>query len=162
MAAATGMSRSTVSRSWRAFALAPHRSQTFGLSTDPLFIDKVRDVVGLYLDPQEKTLLLCVDEKSQIQALGRSQPVLPMVPGVSLHRRHRAVEFTKFLSELDKEVPARPHHPASRGTRGDRGRGGRLGARCHRRPPTDLILERGHSEASGDSRRGGFAAGDYR
>ncbi|MFU9039427.1 IS630 family transposase, partial [Streptomyces sp. RCH5-5] len=135
MAAATGMSQSAISRIWRAFALAPHRSQTFKLSTDPLFIDKVRDVVGLYLDPPEKALVLCVDEKSQIQALDRSQPVLPMVPGVperrshdyvragtttlfaalevatgkvigSLHRRHRAVEFKKFLTKLDKEVPA--------------------------------------------------------
>ncbi|GGP58090.1 hypothetical protein GCM10010247_33540 [Streptomyces calvus] len=135
MAAATGMSQSTISRIWRAFALAPHRSQTFKLSTDPLFIDKVRDVVGLYLDPPEKALVLCVDEKSQIQALDRSQPVLPMVPGLperrshdyvragtttlfaalevatgkvigSLHRRHRAVEFKKFLTKLDKEVPA--------------------------------------------------------
>ncbi len=135
MAAATGMSQSAISRIWRAFALAPHRSQTFKLSTDPLFIDKVRDVVGLYLDPPEKALVLCVDEKSQIQALDRSQPVLPMVPGIperrshdyvragtttlfaalevatgkvigSLHRRHRAVEFKKFLTKLDKEVPA--------------------------------------------------------
>ena len=135
MAAATGMSQSAISRMWRAFALAPHRSQTFKLSTDPLFIDKVRDVVGLYLDPPEKALVLCVDEKSQIQALDRSQPVLPMVPGVperrshdyvragtttlfaalevatgkvigSLHRRHRAVEFKKFLTKLDTEVPA--------------------------------------------------------
>ncbi|GCD33360.1 IS630 family transposase [Streptomyces chrestomyceticus JCM 4735] len=135
MAAATGMSQSAVSRIWRAFALAPHRTQTFKLSTDPLFIDKVRDVVGLYLDPPEKALVLCVDEKSQIQALDRSQPVLPMMPGVperrshdyvragtttlfaalevasgkvfgSLHRRHRAVEFKKFLARLDKEVPA--------------------------------------------------------
>lgn len=107
----------------------------FKLSTDPLFIDKVRDVVGLYLDPPEKALVLCVDEKSQIQALDRSQPVLPMMPGVperrsrdyvragtttlfaalevatgkvigSLHRRHRAAEFRKFLTKLDKEVPA--------------------------------------------------------
>ncbi|CAM5434509.1 IS630 family transposase ISMsm2 [Streptomyces antimycoticus] len=135
MAAATGMSQSAVSRIWRAFALAPHRTQTFKLSTDPLFIDKVRDAVGLYLDPPEKALVLCVDEKSQIQALDRSQPVLPMMPGVperrshdyvragtttlfaalevatgkvigSLHRRHRAVEFKKFLARLDKEVPA--------------------------------------------------------
>ncbi len=135
MAAATGMSQSAISRIWRAFALAPHRSQTFELSTDPLFIDKVRDVVGLCLDPPEKALVLCVDEKSQIQALDRSQPVLPMIPGTperrshdyiragtttlfaalevatgkvigSPHRRHRATEFKKFLSKLDKEVPA--------------------------------------------------------
>ncbi|GLW19923.1 hypothetical protein Stsp01_66660 [Streptomyces sp. NBRC 13847] len=129
------MSQSAISRIWRAFAPAPHRSQTFKLSTDPLFIDKVRDVVGLYLDPPEKALVLCVDEKSQIQALDRSQPVLPMVPGIperrshdyvragtttlfaalgvatgkvigSLHRRHRAVEFKKFLTKPDTEVPA--------------------------------------------------------
>ncbi len=135
MAAATGMSQSTISRIGRAFALAPHRSQTFKLSTDPLFIDKVRDVVGLYLDPPEKALVLCVDEKSRSQAFDRSQPVLPMMPGVperrshdyvragtttlfaalevatgkvigSLHRRHRAAEFKKFLAKLDKEVPA--------------------------------------------------------
>ncbi|MFE0687883.1 IS630 family transposase [Streptomyces xiamenensis] len=137
MAAATSMSQSTISRIWRAFALAPHRSQTFKLSTDPLFIDKVRDVLGLYLDPPKKALVLCVDEKSQIQALDRSQPVLPMVPGVperrshdyvragtttlfaalevaigkvigSLHRCHRAAEFKKFLTKLDREVPASP------------------------------------------------------
>ncbi|GAB1331993.1 IS630 family transposase [Streptomyces sennicomposti] len=135
MAAATGMSQSAISRIRRAFALAPHRSQTFKLSTNPLFIDEVRDVVGLHPDRPEKALVLCVDEKSQIQALDRSQPVLPMVPGVperrshdyvragtttlfaaleaatgkvigSPHRRHRAVEFKKFLAELDKEVPA--------------------------------------------------------
>ncbi|MFF3863672.1 IS630 family transposase [Streptomyces sp. NPDC002209] len=135
MAAATGVSQSAISRIWRAFALQPHRAETFKLSKDPLFIDKVRDVVGLYLDPPERALVLCVDEKSQIQALDRSQPVLPMMPGVperrshdyvragtttlfaaldtatgkvigSLHRRHRAVEFKKFLAKLDKEVPA--------------------------------------------------------
>ncbi|WP_199820661.1 IS630 family transposase [Streptomyces sp. NRRL F-2664] len=135
MAAATGMSQSAISRIWRAFALQPHRAETFKLSKDPLFIDKVRDVVGLYLDPPERALVLCVDEKSQIQALDRSQPILPMMPGVperrshdyvragtttlfaaldtatgkvigSLHRRHRAVEFKKFLAKLDKEVPA--------------------------------------------------------
>ncbi|AJT69904.1 hypothetical protein T261_8311 [Streptomyces lydicus] len=86
MAAATGMSQSAISRIWRAFALAPHRTQTSLLSTDPLFIDKVRDVVGLYLDPPEKALVLCVDEKSQIRALDRSQPVLPMMPGVPERR----------------------------------------------------------------------------
>ncbi|MBB4986695.1 transposase [Streptomyces sp. SFB5A] len=132
MAAATGMSQSAISRIWRAFALQPHRAETSLLSKDPLFIDKVRDVVGLYLDPPERALVLCVDEKSQIQALDRSQPVLPGVPerrshdyarsGTttrfaaldtatgkvigSLHRRHRAVEFKKFLAKLDKEVPA--------------------------------------------------------
>lgn len=135
MAAKTGLSQSTVSRIWRAFGLQPHRAETFKLSTDPFFIDKVHDVVGLYLDPPERALVLCVDEKSQIQALDRSQPVLPMMPGVperashdylragtttlfaaldaamgkvigSLHRRHRAAEFRKFLSKLDREIPA--------------------------------------------------------
>ncbi|MFE5516094.1 IS630 family transposase [Streptomyces sp. NPDC056529] len=135
MAKELGLSQSTVSRVWRAFGLQPHRSETFKLSTDPYFVDKVHDVVGLYLDPPERALVFCVDEKSQIQALDRSQPVLPMMPGVpqrvthdyvragtttlfaalevatgkvigSLHRRHRAEEFKKFLIKLDKEVPA--------------------------------------------------------
>ncbi len=135
MAKELGLSQSTVSRVWRAFGLQPHRSETFRLSTDPYFVDKVHDVVGLYLDPPERALVFCVDEKSQIQALDRSQPVLPMMPGVpqrvthdyvragtttlfaalevatgkvigSLHRRHRAEEFKKFLIKLDKEVPA--------------------------------------------------------
>ncbi|KOU46260.1 IS630 family transposase [Streptomyces sp. WM6378] len=135
MAQRTGMSQSTVSRIWRAFGLKPHRTESFKLSTDPFFVDKVHDVVGLYLDPPERALVLCVDEKSQIQALDRSQPVLPMMPGVperrshdylragtttlfaaldaasgqvigSLHRRHRTAEFRKFLAKLDREVPA--------------------------------------------------------
>ncbi|MFI1414961.1 IS630 family transposase [Streptomyces sp. NPDC020707] len=135
MATQTGLSQSTVSRIWRAFGLQPHRTETFKLSTDPYFIDKVHDVVGLYLDPPERALVFCVDEKSQIQALNRTQPVLPMMPGLpqrvthdyvragtttlfaalevatgkvigSLHRRHRTVEFKKFLAKLDREVPA--------------------------------------------------------
>ncbi|WP_157979010.1 IS630 family transposase, partial [Nocardia aurea] len=135
MAKQVGLSQSTVSRVWRAFGLQPHRSATFKLSADPLLVEKVHDVVGLYLDPPERALVLCVDEKSQIQALDRSQPVLPMMPGVperathdyvragtttlfaaldvisgkvigALHRRHRAVEFKKFLIKVDKEVPA--------------------------------------------------------
>lgn len=134
MAERTGLSQSTVWRIWRAFGLQPHRQESFKLSTDPFFIDKVHDVVGLYLDPPERALVLCVDEKSQIQALDRSQPVLPMMPGVpervthdyaragtttlfaaldtvtgtvigSLHRRHRAEEFRKFLNKLDRKVP---------------------------------------------------------
>jgi transposase len=134
MAEQTGLSQSTVSRIWRAFGLQPHRSETFKLSTDPYFVDKMHDVVALYLDPPERALVFCVDEKSQIQALDRSQPVLPMMPGVpqrmtadyvrhgtttlfaalevatgkvigSLHRRHRAEEFKKFLAKLDREVP---------------------------------------------------------
>ncbi|WTX01018.1 IS630 family transposase (plasmid) [Streptomycetaceae bacterium NBC_01309] len=134
MADESGLSRSTVGRIWRAFGLKPHQSDTFKLSNDPQFVDKVRDVVGLYVDPPEKALVLCVDEKSQIQALDRSAPVLPMMPGLperrthdylrhgvttlfaaldiatgevigSIHRRHRAVEFRKFLAKLDKTVP---------------------------------------------------------
>ena len=78
---AYGMSQSAISRIWRAFALQPHRSETFKLSKDPLFIEKVRDIVGLYLDPPDRALVLCVDEKSQIQALDRTAPLLPMRPG---------------------------------------------------------------------------------
>lgn len=135
MAKATGLSQSTISRIWRAFALQPHRSETFKLSTDPLFVEKVRDVVGLYLDPPEKALVLAVDEKSQIQALDRSQPLLPLRPGQperrthdyvrhgttslfaaldvasgrvigQLHRRHRSIEFRKFLDTIDANVPS--------------------------------------------------------
>jgi hypothetical protein len=104
MAAATGMSQSAVSRTWRAFALAPHRSQTFKLSTDPLFIDKVRDVVGLHLDPPEKTLVLCVDEKAQIRALDRSQPVLPMVPGVPERRGQDYVRCRRITDSGHQET----------------------------------------------------------
>jgi transposase len=134
MAARCGVSQSTVGRIWRAFGLQPHRTETFKLSRDPLFIDKVRDIVGLYLDPPDRALVLCVDEKSQIQALDRSQPLLPMRPGqverrthdyvrhgtTSLfaaldvktgevigqcHRRHRAAEFRKFLHAIETAVP---------------------------------------------------------
>lgn len=135
MAAETGLSKSTVGRIWKAFGLKPHQVDNFKISNDPQFIDKVRDVVGLYLDPPEKALVLCVDEKSQIQALDRSAPVLPMMPGMperrthdyvrhgittlfaalnvatgeitgSIHRRHRTIEFKKFLTKLDKDTPA--------------------------------------------------------
>ncbi|GAA4996301.1 hypothetical protein GCM10023205_81880 [Yinghuangia aomiensis] len=87
MAAKTGLSQSTVSRVWRAFGLQPHRTETFKL-TDPFFVGNVHDVVGLYLDPPERALVLCVDEESQIQALDRSQPVVPMMPGVPELRTH--------------------------------------------------------------------------
>jgi transposase len=135
MAKKFGLSRTTISRIWRAFRLQPHRSETFKLSRDPLLVEKVRDIVGLYLNPPDKALVLCVDEKSQIQALDRTQPLLPMEPGqierrthdyvrhgtTSLfaaldiktgkvigetHRRHRAVEFRKFLSTIEGAVPA--------------------------------------------------------
>ena len=135
MAAETGLSRSTIGRIWREFRLKPHLADTVKLSADPLFIEKVRDVVGLYLDPPERALVLCVDEKSGIQALDRSAPVLPMMPGMpekrthdyvrngitslfaaldmasgkvigALHRRHRSTEYRKFLIKIDKNVPA--------------------------------------------------------
>jgi transposase len=134
MAQASGISPTSVYRIWRAFSLQPHRTETFKLSTDPLFVDKVRDIVGLYLNPPAKALVLCVDEKAQIQALDRSQPVLPMRPGQAerrthdyvrygttslfaaldvtagtvigeCHRRHRAVEFRKFLDTIEANVP---------------------------------------------------------
>ncbi|MGO4613340.1 IS630 family transposase [Nocardia sp. 2YAB30] len=134
MAARTGLSKSTIGRIWRRFDLKPHLQDSFKLSTDPLFVEKVVDVVGLYHNPPEKAIVLCVDEKSQIQALDRSQPVLPMMPGMperrthdylrhgitslfavfdiadgtvigELHRRHRAIEFRKFLITIDKTVP---------------------------------------------------------
>jgi transposase len=88
MAKRCGLSRQSVSRIWRAFGLAPHRSESFSLSNDPYFVDKVRDVVGLYLDPPANALVLCVDEKTQVQALERSQPVLPMRPGQPERRTH--------------------------------------------------------------------------
>jgi transposase len=135
LAKATGLSRMTISRIWRAFGLQPHRTDTFKLSPDPQLIEKVRDIVGLYMNPPEHALVLCVDEKSQIQALDRTQPLLPMQPGQlergthdykrngttslfaalelktnrvigQLHRRHRSLEFRKFLDRIESQVPA--------------------------------------------------------
>ncbi len=134
MAARSGLSKSSIGRIWRAFELKPHRTEGFKLSNDPLFVDKVFDVIGLYLNPPDAAVVLCVDEKSQVQALARSQPAFPMMPGMpekrthdyvrhgttslfaafntadgtvisSLHRRHRTVEFKKFLTKIDAEVP---------------------------------------------------------
>lgn len=134
MSQAAGMSESTVGRIWRAFGLKPHRSDTFKLSTDPLFIEKIRDIVGLYLDPPDRALVLSVDEKTQVQALDRTQPLLPMRPGQierrthdyvrhgttslfaaldvktgrvigACHRRHRAKEFVRFLDAVEDAVP---------------------------------------------------------
>jgi transposase len=134
MAKATGLNRMAINRIWRAFGLQPHRTETFKLSPDPLLIEKVRDIVGLYVKPPEHAVVLCVDEKSQIQALDRTQPLLPMRPGQAerrtydyerhgttslfaaletktgqvigqFHRRHRSVEFRKFLDTIEAEVP---------------------------------------------------------
>jgi transposase len=135
MAAEVGLNQTAIHRIWKAFGLQPHRQDTWKLSKDPQFIEKVRDVVGLYLNPPERAVVLCVDEKSQIQALDRTAPILPMLPGVperathdykrsgtsslyaaldlatgqvigALHSRHRAIEFKKFLQRIDAEVPA--------------------------------------------------------
>ena len=92
MAAETGLSHTTIRRIWAAFGLQPHRSETFKLSTDPLFVDKVQDIVGLYMSPPNRAVVLCVDEKSQIQALDREQPVLPMAPGVPERRTHNLLQ----------------------------------------------------------------------
>jgi len=134
MAERTGLSRSTIGRIWKSFELKPHRADGFKLSNDPLFVEKVYDVVGLYLNPPASAVVLSVDEKSQVQALARSQPAFPMMPGMpekrthdyvrhgttslfaafntadgtvisSLHRRHRSTEFKKFLAKIDAAVP---------------------------------------------------------
>ena len=134
LAKALGLSQTAVSRIWRAFGLQPQRADTFKLSADPFFIEKVRDVVGLYLNPPERAIVLCVDEKSQVQALDRTQPLLPMRPGQAergthdyerhgttslfaalnvatgevigtCHRRHRQQEFVKFLDHIDGQIP---------------------------------------------------------
>ena len=130
-----GLNQTAVSRIWRAFGLKPHLTEAFKLSTDPQFVDKVRDIVGLYLDPPDAALVLCVDEKTQVQALDRTQPILPLLPGVperrthddrrhgttnqyaaldvasgnviaELTNRHRAIEFRRFLVRIDQAVPA--------------------------------------------------------
>lgn len=135
LARASGLSQTAVSRIWRAFGLQPHRQETFKLSTDPQFVAKTRDIVGLYLDPPTKAMVLCVDEKSQIQALDRTQPLLPLAPGIAerrthdyarhgttslfaaldvatgevigeLHRRHRSDEFLQFLRTIEANVPS--------------------------------------------------------
>ena len=135
MARHVGHSHSTVTRIWHAFGLQPHRSETFKLSKDPLLVPKVRDIVGLYMNPPDRAVVLCVDEKTQIQALNRTQPLLPLRPGMperrshdyqrhgttslfaaldaktgtvigDLHQRHRSVEFRKFLQAIDAAIPA--------------------------------------------------------
>jgi len=135
MAREMSLSQTAATRIWRAFGLQPHRQETFKLSSDPLFVDKVRDIVGLYLDPPLNAMVLCVDEKSQIQALDRTQPMLPLGPGIperrthdytrhgtttlfaaldiatgevigELHRRHRSREFLQFLRTIEANVPS--------------------------------------------------------
>jgi transposase len=135
LAKASGLSRMTISRIWHAFGLQPHRADTFKLSPDPQLIEKVRDIVGLYMNPPDHALVFCVDEKSQIQALDRTQPLLPLRPGQvergthdykrhgttslfaalelktsrvigQLHRRHRSREFRQFLDVIEAHVPA--------------------------------------------------------
>jgi len=137
MAKAMGLSQAAIGRIWRAFGLQPHRMDTFKLSTDPFFVEKVRDVAGLYLNPPERAIVLCVDEKSQVQALNRTQPLLPLGPGQAergthdyerngvtslfaalnvatgevigkCHRRHRQQEFVKFLDQIDATLVKEP------------------------------------------------------
>jgi transposase len=137
MAQAVGLSQSAIVRVWNAFGLKPHKAETFKLSTDPYFVEKVRDVVGLYLNPPERAIVLSVDEKSQVQALDRTQPLLPLSPGQAerrtpdyvrngttslfaalnvatgevigkCYRRHRQQEFLKFLDEIDSQVKREP------------------------------------------------------
>ena len=110
MARESGLSHTTVRRIWAAFSVQPHRSETFKLSSDPLFVDKVRDIVGLYLSPPDRALVLCVDEKSQIQALDRTQPVLPMLPGMPERRTHdyKRHGTTSLFAALD--VATGPRH----------------------------------------------------
>ena len=137
MAKAVGLSQTAISRVWRAFGLKPHLSETFKLSTDPFFVEKVRDVVGLYMNPPEKAIVLSIDEKSQVQALDRTQPLLPLSPGQAergthdyvrngttslfaalnvatgavigkCYRRHRQQEFLKFLEEIDTQIAKEP------------------------------------------------------
>lgn len=135
MAQQTGLSQTAIVRIWRAFGLQPHRLENFKLSKDPQFVEKVRDIVGLYLDPPDRAIVLCVDEKSQVQALNRTQPILALAPGVparqshdyerhgvtslfaalnvatgetisKCHRRHRHQEFLQFLTQIDAALPA--------------------------------------------------------
>jgi len=134
MAEKTGLSQTAVVRIWRAFGLQPHRVENFKFSKDPQFVEKVRDIVGLYLNPPDRAMVLCVDEKSQVQALNRTQPILPLAPGVparqshdyerhgvtslfaamdvasgvtigSCYRRHRHQEFLRFLNDIDANLP---------------------------------------------------------
>ena len=135
MAKAAGVSHTMVGRIWRTFRLQPHRTESFKISPDPQLVEKIRDVVGLYMNPPDRAIVLCVDEKSQVQALNRTQPILPLAPGVPTRQshdykrhgttslfaaldvkagtivgkcmaRHRASEFRKFLDEIERNVPA--------------------------------------------------------
>jgi transposase len=180
MATKAGMSRSTVSRIWRAFGLKPHLVDTFKLSTDPMFIDKIRDLVGLYMNPPDHAAVFCIDEKTQVQALDRTQPILPLLPGVPqrqshdykrngtidlyaalnlatgeiLHQltpQHRAIEFKKFLLQIDKAVPRRPGHPCRDRQRLDPQDAGHPELACAS-PPIPLSLH-AHLELMDEPRR---------
>jgi hypothetical protein len=134
MARKTGLSQTAIVRIWRAFGLQPHRVENFKFSKDPQFVEKVRDIVGLYMNPPDRVVVLCVDEKSQVQALNRAQPILPLAPGVparqshdykrhgvtslfaaldvasgvtisNCYRRHRHQEFLRFLNDIDASLP---------------------------------------------------------
>tara|TARA_Y100000310_G_scaffold284598_1_gene307468 strand:- start:150 stop:887 length:738 start_codon:yes stop_codon:yes gene_type:complete len=134
MAKEMGLTQNAIWRMWQAFGLQPHRSETFKLSADPFFVEKVRDIVGLYLNPPDRAAVVCLDEKSQVQALDRTQPLLPMRPGMAerrthdylrhgttslfaaldvatgevigaCHRRHRHQEFLRFLRLLEERLP---------------------------------------------------------
>jgi hypothetical protein len=136
MAEAMGLSQNSIVRIWHAFGLQPHRVENFKFSKDPQFVEKVRDIVGLYLNPPDRAIVLCVDEKSQVQALNRTEPILPLAPGVparqshdyerhgvtslfaamdvasgvtisTCYRRHRHQEFLRFLNQIEDSLPAR-------------------------------------------------------
>jgi hypothetical protein len=147
VAKATGVSTSTVHRIWRAFSLQPHRVETFKLSTDPQFVEKVRDIVGLYLDPPERALVLCIDEKSQIQALDRTQPLLPMRPGQIERRTHdyerhgTTTLFAALVATTNAKTDVKP---------------GTVIGKCMRRPPRGRnaqVSGRGRTQHAGRSRR---------
>jgi transposase len=136
MAKKIGLSQTAIVRIWHAFGLQPHRVENFKFSKDPQFVEKVRDIVGLYMNPPDRAIVLCVDEKSQVQALNRTQPILPLAPGVparqshdyerhgvtslfaaldvasgvtisNCYRRHRHQEFLRFLNDIDANLPSR-------------------------------------------------------
>ena len=143
MAATTGLSHTTIRRIWTAFGLQPHRSETFKLSTDPLFVDKVQDIVGLYMSPPNRAIVLCVDEKSRIQALDREQPVLPMAPGVAERRTHSYIRngTTSLFAALDIAT-------------------GAVIGKCYKRHRAAEFLDFSQADRRGRAGRTGRASGD--